>query len=585
MSNETLSYLGYEDLSDFTSQHSDFANLLVNKEGYIYKFQNFSWIDFILYSGSPNKSALLQLKSGDPLEIKLSVKEVHLVNELGHNSKFYSIRILSDNFVNIASKTDASITKQSPPKNAFNLNNLIPDDAPASDAPTPKTVAQESEEKSDFVLNFPSSESLTKEEAPVKLDLSEPKEDSFVLSMPSEEAKPSEDDFKLNLSESMFDTTEENETPQQEDQNFTLNFLKEEESPEIPQEQSVTPTLHHEVQEEVKLDFLKPTEPEEVAVFENTPSSGFKLKHTEEAPLVKEEKEEKITLNFLKQESTPEVQEESKSEEFKLNVPEEKELKTPAEEVNLNFLKQEEAPQEETTQAPANKEQIIAQIQNDIKEIDEVEEENTFSFNRYKEETKEATTPPEQPKEVLADESVEADLDAYLFNKNEVKKEKKSFTKTLQSLFSESSSLTPQESKEDEYVEVFQEPAAVMKKEEAPISLLQKSEDTYRFPTLSSLGLDKEEEDDLISEFVNDTKANITLFKDFYKSGSIDQAEYTLIKMQSSANILNLNDIIITLANVKQSCTDNNPESIEQLTATLENQVSTLESYLESETV
>ena len=89
MSNETLSYLGYEDLADFTSQHSDFANLLVNKEGYIYKFGNFSWIDFVLYSGSPNKSALLKLKNGDETEIKISVKEVHLTADLNGSSKFY----------------------------------------------------------------------------------------------------------------------------------------------------------------------------------------------------------------------------------------------------------------------------------------------------------------------------------------------------------------------------------------------------------------------------------------------------------------------------------------------------------------
>ena len=160
----------------------------------------------------------------------------------------------------------------------------------------------------------------------------------------------------------------------------------------------------------------------------------------------------------------------------------------------------------------------------------------------------------------------------------------------MQSLFANSSDSVPQENKEDECIEVFKKPEAVLKQEkptlvqEAPTFIIEKKE-THRFPALSSLGLDKEEEDDLISEFVHDTKENIKLFKDFYRSGNIDQAEYTLIKMQSSANILNLNDIIITLANVKQSCTNNDSEGIEQLTDTLETQVKTLESYLESETV
>ncbi|HIP46358.1 MAG TPA: hypothetical protein EYG95_02230, partial [Campylobacterales bacterium] len=230
MSNETLSYLGYEDLSDFTSQHSDFGNLLVNKEGYIYKFQNFSWIDFILYSGSPNKSALLQLKTGEPLEIKLSVKEVHLINELGNNSKFYSIRILSDNFVNIAAKTDASITKQSPPKNAFNLDSLITEEDSISVESKPETIPAVSKAPSatsDFVLNFPSSDSLKESAAPVKLNLSEEKDDSFILSMPSEEKKPSENEFKLNLSDSIFDTQEKKEEVKEEVQNISLDFTKE----------------------------------------------------------------------------------------------------------------------------------------------------------------------------------------------------------------------------------------------------------------------------------------------------------------------------------------------------------------------
>ena len=572
MSNETLSYLGYEDLSDFTSQHSDFGNLLVNKEGYIYKFQNFSWIDFILYSGSPNKSALLQLKTGEPLEIKLSVKEVHLINELGNNSKFYSIRILSDNFVNIAAKTDASITKQSPPKNAFNLDSLITEEASISVESKPETIPAVSKAPSatsDFVLNFPSSDSLKESAAPVKLNLSEEKDDSFILSMPSEEKKPSENEFKLNLSDSIFDTQEKKEEVKEEVQNISLDFTKEDATPTQKIEEVVPPTVNTIIQEEVQLDFLEPKKEIKDGV---SPSMGFKLKHDEEPPMVKvEEKEEKITLNFLKQDLAQERIESTPVETFSLNIQEED---------NLNFLQQTITQESTQREAPANKNQIIAQIQNDLKEIDEAEEETKI------EESKEFSFTKSQKEEKEND----SDINAYLFNKNEVKKEKKSFTKTLQSLFANSSDSVPQENKEDECIEVFKKPEAVLKQEkptlmqEAPTFIIEKKE-THRFPALSSLGLDKEEEDDLISEFVHDTKENIKLFKDFYRSGNIDQAEYTLIKMQSSANILNLNDIIITLANVKQSCTNNDSEGIEQLTDTLETQVKTLESYLESETV
>ncbi len=565
MSNETLSYLGYEDLSDFSSQHSDFANLLVNKEGYIYKFQNFSWIDFILYSGSPNKSALLQLKSGEPLEIKLSVKEVHLLNELGGSSKFYAVRILSDNFVNIAAKTDASITKQSPPKNAFNLNNLMDDTTSSTPAQerVPEIETQEVEAKSDFVLNFPSSESLTADEETAKLDFTDEKEDDFVLPAKELTTSASDNAFKLNLSDTFLKPEDEKEIVEEasneehsKKEDFALNFLKEPSAPEVES--------HHDdsTQEEVKLDFIKPVEDCEAPKQEEDMASGFKLKHIEmdEAHEPEEDEEEKITLNFLKAEPFSDAQEKPSVDEINI-TPSQEELQTPKVEANLNFLNQSNETVEKPTESQASKEQIIAQIQNDIKEIDEVEEEKTFVLQ----EPQETAMPHE-------------DVDAYLFNKNEVKKEKKSFTKTLQSLFAESNNMVAgeNENNDDTYIEAFSAPAATLKNE---------TSSAQRFPTLAALGLEKEEEDDLISEFVTDTKANIRLFKDFYHSKNIDQAEYTLIKMQSSANILNLNDIIITLANVKQSCTNNDSESIEQLTATLEKQVSTLESYLESETV
>lgn len=575
MSNETLSYLGYEDLSDFTSQHSDFANLLVNKEGYIYKFQNFSWIDFILYSGSPNKSALLQLKNGEPLEIKLSVKEVHLITELGNNSKFYSIRILSDNFVNIAAKTDASITKQSPPKNAFNLNSLITEEESITtnnETNTSMPAVEEPSTTSDFVLNFPSSDSLKEEEAPAKLDLSEPEEKEFVLSMPSQEQTSSDNDFKLNLSDSIFDAQEQStessvkvdlsepEVGKEQvasNQDFTLNFLQEDKTPPLIKEEAPTESVPV---EEVALDFLKPTESKNENSDNTLNPTGFKLKHVTEEPK-KEQKEGKITLNFLKNETLEESQE-------TMTPPSQK---APEVEANLDFLKQVATPEVQEVETVANKDQIIAQIQNDIKEIDDEVEEESHTFRQEVQEP--------QKEEIESD-----DINAYLFNKNKVKKEKKSFTKTLQSLFSETKDL-PQKRQEEEYMEVFQAPDAVLKEEEAPRINLTQTEDLHRFPTLASLGLEKEEEDDLIFEFVNDTKENIQLFKDFYKSGNVDQAEYTLIKMQSSANILNLNDIIITLANVKQSCTNGDSETIEELTTTLDAQVRTLESYLESETV
>ncbi len=583
MSNETLSYLGYEDLNDFSSQHSDFANLLVNKEGYIYKFQNFSWIDFILYSGSPNKSALLQLKSGEPIEIKLSVKEVHLLNTLGDSSKFYAVRILSENFVNIAAKTDASITKQSPAKNSFNLNSLMDETTPsqAKSMSIPDMPETEEEKQEDFVLNFPSSETLQESPERINLDLSQNEEENdFVAGQEEPHDTSGEETFKLNISESIFAQEEP-----QGNQDFTLNLLKDEEA--MPAEEK---PLSQDGAEEEIINLLKPTKPQDDAsdfILKELPAqeetvlseqnsqidsnfrkampeqeeiseAGFTLKHVtmkeqtqeSQAPIAIPEEEEKITLNFLKQEREEPVQSIQTEE-----------LEAPTVETQVNFLQPQEDIEEKTTQTPANKEQIIAQIQNDIKEIDGTDEKTLMS-------------------DALREEPLcNEDVEGYLFNKNEVKKEKKSFTKTLQSLFSESSQLVENHEDTDSDMEVFTQASAILKKEQSS------QEEKKRFPSLASLGLSKAEEDDLISEFVHDTKANIRLFKDFFHSQNIDQAEYTLIKMQSSAKILNLNDIIHTLTEIKQSCASNDSQNIETLTATLEAQIKTLESYIERETV
>jgi hypothetical protein len=45
MSSHTLGFLGYEDIGDFLSLQKDFAELFVNREGFIYNFDNFNWID------------------------------------------------------------------------------------------------------------------------------------------------------------------------------------------------------------------------------------------------------------------------------------------------------------------------------------------------------------------------------------------------------------------------------------------------------------------------------------------------------------------------------------------------------------
>ena len=549
MSSENLSYLGYEDLSDFTSQHSDFANLLVNKEGFIYKFQNFSWIDFILYSGSPNKAALLKQKNGAEVEIKLSVKEVFLTTEINNNQKYYAVRIISDNFVNIASQTDPEISKKSPPKNSFNLNNLITEEGlePSTNIvkeefasiPSPSMQEPVSEKSEEFVLNFPSQESI-EESNNFKLDLTQESETPpLSAEEKNDEAPIFQEEFKLKLSTEAFD-----EPILASEEESVESFLKMEESTLLKEEPAVT----FDIQRQETFD-ASPVQEENTA-------SGFSLKHASTpAPEVQESVNSPINLNFLQTQEPEPVAEINIEPETPLAI------KETTQDANLSFLKQATRHEVQELEPMHNKEEIISQIQHDIAEIDADDD-----------------TPLTIQQETLTQNEGISDISTSMFNQNEAQDEKKSFTKTLKSLFNQPEEIS------NESADFMDEPSALLKKNDE-ITAIGTQEIPKVEETLSTLGLDKEEENDLIIEFIEDTQQNIELFKQYHQSNQETQANYTLIKIQSSAEILNLNDIINTIHSIKQATQDAQPSQLKERIECLEEDVARLALHVESETV
>lgn len=76
MSKSVLDFLGYEDLEEFTTFANDVADLFEQRSGYVYGFKNFSWINYVLHSGAPNKNAILRLKNGKELEVRIAIEEI-----------------------------------------------------------------------------------------------------------------------------------------------------------------------------------------------------------------------------------------------------------------------------------------------------------------------------------------------------------------------------------------------------------------------------------------------------------------------------------------------------------------------------
>ncbi|MDX1809386.1 MAG: hypothetical protein R3331_07590 [Sulfurospirillaceae bacterium] len=100
MSQKELSSLGFQDLDEFKSYHTDIADMFVNRPGYISNFKNFSWIDYALHSGAPNKNILIKNKNGNEMEAILHISEVFLVDTLNNESGIYNIEIDFNSDVN-----------------------------------------------------------------------------------------------------------------------------------------------------------------------------------------------------------------------------------------------------------------------------------------------------------------------------------------------------------------------------------------------------------------------------------------------------------------------------------------------------
>lgn len=98
MGNQELYLLGYEDMEEFRNYHNDFADLFVNKPGFIFKFKNFSWIDYAQHSGTPNKRVLIRTKNGKEVETSLNISEIYLQKEINNSSLFFSVELTNAPF-------------------------------------------------------------------------------------------------------------------------------------------------------------------------------------------------------------------------------------------------------------------------------------------------------------------------------------------------------------------------------------------------------------------------------------------------------------------------------------------------------
>ncbi len=677
MSSHTLGFLGYEDVGEFLSMHNDFANLFVNKEGYIYNFDNFNWIDFVLYSGAANKTAIITLKNGKETKVDLSIKEVHLGHELNGIKKLYSVKLISDNFHEISGVPKSS--ESTGGTGGFSLSGLVEKEEKVEEIAAQNNFQnlieepkhQEAEKSESFILNI-NEDTLTPKEtvehAQSEDTVTSNNQDDFKLDFMNQESQDTSSDFILKPTESedanidfLLKNDEEAKETTSSESDFTLSQIEQKDETQslnsdfLLKKHDEQPTPQVELQNDTpNIDFLLKNNDEEITPIESnstleqiqpqndTPNVDFLIKSHENEVEEESSKEQQtespkvFEFNLLKEEthtdtSTLELEsnllkeapvenfnetdisnhEIQKTKEVENSTPEDNRFK-------LDFLKMDMSPtaepevQSKETESnvlayqETDNQAIIQQIKNDIEEIDNVNEEiveeeqnNTeiFSLNIP------SMPQVEQPLEMdthTTENIMDESLSNFQIHENKSLASNKSFTSTLKGLFNTKKDHDqeefPMESNNEafsfhikdnhhlEEQEIEDKLEIISDEDEKNINEIIPQETTKEeisFASLSALGLTPDDEFDLLSDFIMDAKESIDTIEQFIETKDFDKINYSLVKIKSSAEILNLDAIINNANNIRKHCITENSEKVIQETKALKENINTLGKQLE----
>ena len=96
ISKKALKLAGYHDIEHFNTEHNDYSELFVKRPGYIYNFENFSWLSFLRNAGKEHKRVIISTKDNASYECELSMEIVYPV-EFDENTPefFYQIEFVN----------------------------------------------------------------------------------------------------------------------------------------------------------------------------------------------------------------------------------------------------------------------------------------------------------------------------------------------------------------------------------------------------------------------------------------------------------------------------------------------------------
>ena len=305
--------------------HNDLADLFVNRPGYIFKFKNFSWIDYALHSGAPKKSVIIKLKTGNEVEVAIKIKELFLYSPKENEDLYYSIEFVSNMMQNNQMQNESNLIQSTP-------STQIPDSKILENDTNVNTFEEKAEPTEvSFEENF--AEEVEKE---TSVDLNTIEEEKPVL--------------KLKVDDTIFDNNIDSSLKEQNDldinNDFTADYVQEE-SPKLKVDITTEDEIFKPI-DEITSDYIQ-DEPPRLKVDITTEDETFRPIEEINSDYIQEEPP-RLKINITTEDETFRPIEEINSDyiqeeppRLKIDITTEEEMFKPIEEINSDYIQEEQA--------------------------------------------------------------------------------------------------------------------------------------------------------------------------------------------------------------------------------------------------
>jgi len=92
---ESIELFGYKNIKEFKKEVNDISDFFIKEDGYIYKFEHYSWLDFINYSEEPVNKVLIAQKNGNLIEAEISANEIFLMININNSKIIFGVEFVN----------------------------------------------------------------------------------------------------------------------------------------------------------------------------------------------------------------------------------------------------------------------------------------------------------------------------------------------------------------------------------------------------------------------------------------------------------------------------------------------------------